>query len=210
MCVLALYLLGGAFSWCTEATGQPLRKATTVTTYPIQIDNGHGEVLTFERLVPTPDGGRLEVSNIVQPKAGPPMHVHYLQDEGLTVVAGRMGYQIAGEQPRSADVGESVTFKRGVAHRFWAEGDQPLHASGYIEPANNIVDFLSAVYRSMRANGGRPGAFDAAYLLHRYRSEFALLDIPPFVARCVFPLLRVAGGLTGRFEELERGQPPRS
>jgi quercetin dioxygenase-like cupin family protein len=179
-------------------------------TYPFQIDNGHGEVLTFERLVPTPSGGRLEVSSIVQPKAGPPMHVHYLQDEGMTVIAGRMGYQIAGEQPRFADVGERVMFKRGVAHRFWAEGDQPLHGSGYIEPANNIVDFLSAVYRSTRANGGRPHALDAAYLLHRYRSEFALLDIPPFVARFVFPLLRVAGRLTGRFDALERELPVRS
>jgi len=181
-----------------------------VTTYPIQIDNGHGEVLTFERLVPTPEGGRLEVSSIVQPKAGPPMHVHHLQDEGMTVLAGRMGYQIAGEQPRSATVGESVVFKRGVAHRFWAEGDQPLHASGYIEPAEQVVDLLSALYRSMRANGGRPGAFDAAYLLHRYRGEFALLDIPPFVAWFVFPLLRVVGGLTGRFDALERELAVRS
>jgi Cupin domain len=146
----------------------------------------------------------------VQPKAGPPMHVHYLQDEGMTVIAGRMGYQIAGEQPRFADVGESVLFKRGVAHRFWAEGDQPLHGSGYIEPAEQVVDLLSAIYRSMRANGGRPGAFDAAYLLHRYRSEFALLDIPPFVTRFVFPLLRVAGGLTGRFDALERELAVRS
>jgi quercetin dioxygenase-like cupin family protein len=181
-----------------------------MTTYPVQIDNGHGEVLRFERLVPTPEGDRLEISNIVQPQAGPPMHVHYLQDEGLTVIAGRLGYQIQGEEPCYANVGDSVVFKRGVAHRFWADGDQPLRASGYVQPAHNIVYFLSEIYRSMRANGGRPNAFDTAYLLHKYRSEFAMLDIPPFVARFIFPLLRLVGELTGRFRELERGPAPRS
>lgn len=181
-----------------------------MTTYPVQIDNGHGEVLTFERLVPTPEGDRLEVSNLVQPQAGPPMHVHYLQDEGLTVIAGRLGYQIQGEKPRYANVGESVVFKRGVAHRFWADGDQPLRASGYVQPAHNIVYFLSTIYRSTRANGGRPNPFDAAYLLHKYHSEFAMPDIPPFVARFIFPVLRLVGGLTGRFRKLERGPAPRS
>jgi quercetin dioxygenase-like cupin family protein len=181
-----------------------------MTTYPIQIDNGHGEVLTFERLVPTPEGDRLEVSNMVRPQAGPPMHVHYLQDECLTVLAGRLGYQVEGEEPRYAGVGESVMFRRGVAHRFWAEGEMTLRTSGYVEPANNIVYFLSAIYRSMRANGGRPSAFDSAYLLHRYRSEFGMRDIPAFATRFVFPVLRVIGGLTGRFKEFERGPAPRS
>jgi quercetin dioxygenase-like cupin family protein len=179
-----------------------------MTIYPVQIDNGFGEALTFERLVPTPEGDRLEVSNIVQPQAGPPMHVHYLQDEGLTVTAGRLGYQIEGEEPRYADVGESVVFKRGVAHRFWADGDQPLRTSGYVQPAHNIVYFLSEVYRSIQTNGGRPNPFDTAYLLHKYRSEFAMTDIPSFVVRFIFPVLRLVGGLTGRFRELERGPAP--
>ncbi len=182
----------------------------TLTTYPIRIENGHGEILIFERLVPTPTGDRLEGRNDVQPGAGPPMHIHFKQEEGLTVVAGRLGYQIKGEAPRYAAVGESVVFAPGVAHRFWAEGDEQLCCTAYIQPADNIVYFLSEVFRSTRENGGKPNAFEAAYLLHKYRSEFAMLDIPSFVIRIVFPVLRLIGRLTGRFKDLERGPAPRT
>lgn len=48
------------------------------------------------------------------------------------------------------------------------------------------------------------------YRMYRYRSEFALLDIPPLVARFVFPLSRVAGGPTGRLDALERELAVRS
>lgn len=179
-----------------------------MTIYPIQIDNGHGERLMFERLVPMPNGDRLEVRNEVEPGAGPPMHVHFKQEEGLTVVAGRVGYQLKGEAPRYAGVGESVVFAPGVAHRFWAAGDERLCCMGYIQPADNSVYFLSEVFRSTRANGGQPNAFTAAYLLHKYRSEFAILAIPGFVTSVVFPVLRLIGGLTGRFKEFEGGPTP--
>ncbi len=179
-----------------------------MATYPIRIENGHGETLVFERQVPTAAGDRLEGYNEVKPGSGPPMHVHFKQEEGLTVVSGRLGYQIKDEPPRYADVGESVVFAPGVAHRIWAEGDKPLRCTAYIQPADNIVYFLSEVFRSTRENGGRPNPFEAAYLLHKYRSEFAMLDIPAVVSRAVFPVLRLIGRLTGRFKELERGPAP--
>jgi quercetin dioxygenase-like cupin family protein len=179
-------------------------------TYPIQLDNGHGETLIFERLVSTPAGGRLEGRNEVQPGAGPPMHVHFKQEEGLTVVAGRLGYQIKGGPPRYAGVGETVVFAPGQAHRFWADGDEVLRCRAYIEPADNIVYFLSEVFRSTRANGGRPSPFEMAYLLHKYRGEFAMVGIPGFVTRVVFPVLRLIGSLSGRFKDLERGPAPSS
>jgi quercetin dioxygenase-like cupin family protein len=179
-----------------------------VTTYPIRIENGHGEILTFERLVATPDGGRLEGHNIVEPGAGPPMLVHFKQEEGLTVLAGRLGYEIAGEAPRYAEVGERVVFAPGVGHRFWADGDEQLHCEAYIQPAHNVAYFLSEIFRSARANGGRPHPFEVAYLLHKYRGEFAMLDVPRAVTRFVFPVLRLIGGLTGRYKDLERGPAP--
>jgi hypothetical protein len=103
-----------------------------------------------------------------------------------------------------------VLFVRGVAHRFWADRDEPLRCTAYIEPADNIVYFLSNVFRSTRENGGKPNAFEAAYLLHKYRNEFAMLDIPSFVTCIIFPVLRLIGSLTGRFKDLERGPAPLS
>jgi len=86
-------------------------------TYPHTIDNGHGERLTFVRRVPGRNGDRLEVENIVKPGAGPPLHVHHQQEESLTVVDGKIGYQRLGEPERFAGPGESVTFAAGQVHR---------------------------------------------------------------------------------------------
>src|SRR5687768_14595041 len=97
--------------------------------YPHSIDNGAGERLTFLRRVPGPRGERVEVENIVQPGSGPPMHVHHHQDEALTVVAGRVGYERPGEQAKFAGPGETVTFTAGEAHRFWNAGTDELRCT---------------------------------------------------------------------------------
>jgi hypothetical protein len=50
--------------------------------YPRTIDNGAGEQLTFLGVRRDGRGEYGEARNIVSPGAGPPMHVHHLQDEG--------------------------------------------------------------------------------------------------------------------------------
>ena len=69
-------------------------------TYPHKIENGEGEVLTFFGVVRDRDGDRMEVEFLAPPDVGTPMHLHHLQEEAMTVVAGRLGLQFAGEQPR--------------------------------------------------------------------------------------------------------------
>jgi len=71
-----------------------------VYTYPHMIENGAGEELTFLGVVRHPDGDRLEAESRATPGAGPPMHVHHLQEEAMCVVSGRLGTQVVGEQPR--------------------------------------------------------------------------------------------------------------
>jgi hypothetical protein len=61
-----------------------------------------------------------------------------------------------------------------------------------------VVYFLSQIYKSMDENGGRPGLYDAAYLLNRYRSEFGMLEIPAFVQKLIFPVALFIGGLVGK------------
>jgi len=85
-------------------------------TYPHVIENGGGERLVFHRRVPGTTGDRLEGENFVRPGAGPPMHVHHFQEEALTVVSGRIGYQRPGEPARFAGPGEAAVFKAGEAH----------------------------------------------------------------------------------------------
>lgn len=170
------------------------------STYPRTIENGAGERLTFLGLRAGADGRQyLDVESRVAPAAGPPMHVHYLQQETITVKDGRAGYSIAGDPDRFLGPGETVTFQPGEMHRFWNAGDGELRCTGWASPPHNFEYFLTELFASMHRNGGGgPSPFDAAYLLGRYRTEFGMGEIPPPVRRLVFPLLRELGRAIGR------------
>jgi quercetin dioxygenase-like cupin family protein len=177
--------------------------------YPHTIESGGGEELTFVRLVENASGGMLEVENKVQPGSGPPMHIHWLQDESLTVVQGKLGVKIAGQEPTFHSAGESVTFEKGVAHRFWNAGQEVLICKGSVSPANNLVYFLSEIYRSTKANGGhRPSLFDGAYLQTKYKSEFSMVEIPWFVTKVMFPAILFFGKLRGQHRKFYHAPEP--
>jgi quercetin dioxygenase-like cupin family protein len=163
--------------------------------YPKTIDNGAGERLTF--LEPG-SADRQELRNSVAPGAGPPMHVHHLQAESLTVESGTIAWQLQGGPEQTAGAGETVTFAPGEMHRFWNAGDDELVCTGYVSPPDNLEYFLTQIFASTRANGGkRPGMFDAAYLLTRYRTEFGMAVPPPPVQRVLFPIVVAVGRLFG-------------
>ena len=177
--------------------------------YPHTIENGLGEHLTFLRRVSTPHGEALEVENRVQPGSGPPMHVHYHQEEALTVVQGRIGYQVLGQEPRYAGPGETVSFAAGEMHRFWNAGDDELRCTGYIRPPDSIEYFLRGLYESQKRTGTeRPDPFDAAFLAWRYRGEFGMHDIPRAVQRFVFPVLVFVGRLLGKHRKYADAPEP--
>lgn len=176
-------------------------------TYPHTIENGSGERLTFVDHIKNSKEDYLVVENVVQPKHGPPMHVHFKQEESVTILKGKIGVQVPGQEPQYYGEGETVTFKAGEAHKFWNAGDEPLTGRGYIKPADNIEYFLTQIYASTKANGGkRPGTFDAAFLLSRYKSEFDMLEIPLFVKKVIFPLVLFIGKLQGKHKKF-RGAP---
>jgi mannose-6-phosphate isomerase-like protein (cupin superfamily) len=169
-----------------------------MTDYPRTIDNGAGERLTFLGIRSDGEGEKLEIRNEVAPGSGPPMHVHYIQEEVITVESGTMGWVREGEAEQIAHAGETARFAPGESHRFWNAGDEQLVATGYASPPDNLDYFLTKVYESMQANGGkRPRLFDAAFLLTRYRSEFGMSDPPAPVQRILFPVVVAVGGLFG-------------
>lgn len=178
-------------------------------TYPHTIKNGLGEKLTFLEVLHGPEGDRLIVENFAAPGSGPPMHIHWIQDEVLTVVTGRIGYQIQGQPEQFAEKGETVVFERGTPHRFWNPGTEVLHCSGWINPANSIVFFLSAIFTAQVKSGKvQPEIFDAAYLLTRYKDEFDMLEIPRFVRRVVLPLIYQLGRTLGKYKHFEGAPEP--
>src|SRR4249920_2903041 len=101
--------------------------------YPHTIENKFGEKLVFVDRIKEPEGDNLITEGFVQPEAGPPIHVHWKQEESLTVISGRMATQELGKEIKYYNPGETASFKKGVWHRFWNPGKELLHIKGLIE-----------------------------------------------------------------------------
>jgi quercetin dioxygenase-like cupin family protein len=178
-------------------------------TYPHTIQNPTGEKLVFLDVVPEQDGDRLLVENYVTPGAGPLMHTHWQQDEALTVVKGKIGYQVLGGPEQFAGEGETVLFKRGVPHRFWNSGTDVLHCKGWVKPANTLVFYLSSIFAAQNKSGSdRPETFDAAYLLTRYSKEYDLPELPKFVKKAIMPATYVVGKMLGKYKHFKDAPEP--
>ena len=168
-----------------------------------------GEELIFHRIDRENGIEKLIIENIVQPNAGPIMHTMHMQDEALTVLKGKMGYQIMGEEARYAQIGETITFKKGTPHRFWNAGKEELNCFGWIKPANNALFYLTALYDAMNeSETERPEQFDTAYLLYRYRKEYDMPQLPRFVRSVVIPATYTIGKLTGKYKKFEGAPEP--
>ncbi|MFT3679875.1 MAG: cupin domain-containing protein [Ferruginibacter sp.] len=177
--------------------------------YPYTIENSIGERIIFEKLVQEPDGDRLLVENFVVPGSGPVMHTHLLQDEVLTVVKGKMGYQVLGQPKRYAGEGETVVFKKGTPHNFWNEGNEILNCKGYIKPANTFEFFISSIFDAQNKTGtAKPAAFDAAYLLTRYSKEYEMVGIPSLVKKVIIPVTYQLGKLLGKYKKFKDAPAP--
>ena len=180
-----------------------------MTQYPYTIDNGRGERLTFTGISQGPEGDRAGADGIAQPGAGPPMHVHYLQDEAARVVSGRLGYQVLGQEAKFAEAGELVVWPAGTAHKWWNASTTELRMIGWCQPPGNIEFFLGTLFASTKEHGGgRPNPFDAAFLMTRYRSEYAMLELPAFVRRVVLPILYVVGRALGKYKKFSDAPEP--
>ena len=176
---------------------------------PHTIENGLGETIIFKEIIREADGEKLLVEGRCLPKAGPPMHVHYKQDEGFTVVQGRIGYQVEGEGEQFLEPGESVVFPRGKAHRFWNAGSEEAVLNGWLKPVNTIIFYLSSIYAAQKKAGtGRPEAFDGAYLLRKYKNEYDMIGIPGFVKNVIMPITYGIGKISGKYKKFKEAPEP--
>jgi mannose-6-phosphate isomerase-like protein (cupin superfamily) len=149
---------------------------------------------TFEE-----DGVEIVESDIeAEPNTGPPMHTHHRQDESFVILSGKMAYEIPGQEVKYAYPGERVFIKAGTPHKFWNAGQDLLRCKCYVTPPENYIYFLTELYKSINENKGKPGLYDGAFLLKRYKSEFAINEIPALVQKFIFPIVLFIGRLTGK------------
>lgn len=178
-------------------------------TLPHTIENGHGEKIIFKEIIKEPNGDKVIIEGYCKPKSGPTMHVHFKQDESLTVVKGKMGCQILGEEPVYYTAGQTAIFLRNVPHRFWNDGEDDLVISSWVKPANSIIFFLSTLYAAQKKSGTeRPEAFDAAYLMTRYKNEYGLPEMPSFVKNVVMPITYFVGQILGKYKNFDGAPEP--
>jgi quercetin dioxygenase-like cupin family protein len=178
-------------------------------TYPHVIQNCVGEKLIFQKIEKHLDGDKVFVENYITPGNGPQMHTHLQQDESLTVIKGKLGYEIEGQPVQYAEEGETVLFKRGIPHRFWNAGQEMLHCNGWIKPANTIVFFLSAFYDAQNKSGkAEPEQFDSAFLIKRYRKEYDLPGISRLLKKTIIPITYYTGKLLGKYKHFKNAPKP--
>jgi quercetin dioxygenase-like cupin family protein len=136
------------------------------------------------------NGGRLLAFDLFLPPGGhvPARHVHPVQEERFTVVAGRMRFRL-GRRSILASPGETVLVPAGAAHWFGNAGPEVSHARVEVRPALRTEDLFDAT-EAMGRRGHLPGTrlprpSDLALVLLEFQRELAVPNAPPFLVRAL-------------------------
>ena len=98
-------------------------------------------------------------------KGGPPVHLHYSQDEWFYVMEGEVLFQVGGER-RRLHAGESLLGPRGVPHGFAGVGETPAHMVIAFAPAGKMEAFFreAAVPNGPKMDAALFAKYDMEYL----------------------------------------------
>src|SRR5689334_23154083 len=167
---------------------------------PLALENRHtGERLTITR-VRRDDEEWFELSGTLPGRTeGPPLHVHFAEDEEGHVTAGTLTLEIDGRES-CAGSGESTTVPRGAAHRWRNANSEPLEFEGRARPAVDLDRYLQAIFEIMNAGPpGRPLLFYLAHAALRHRRTQAVLVMPRPLQPVLFRVVVAIGTLLGRY-----------
>jgi quercetin dioxygenase-like cupin family protein len=126
----------------------------------------------------------------------PARHVHPLQEERFTVVAGRMRFRL-GRGTTVAGPGDIVVVPSGTAHWFGNAGPETAHAQVEVRPALRTEE-LFQVSEAMGREGHLPGTrlprlTDLAAFLLEFDRELAVPNVPAFLLRALLAPLAWLG-----------------
>jgi quercetin dioxygenase-like cupin family protein len=174
----------------------------TATAAPgwLRLENRHtGEVLEMRRRRESGEVA-LDLRGTLPPRRqGPPLHIHYLEDEMGVVRAGVLSAIAAGKQVK-VRAGESVQLPRGIPHRWWNDGDELLVFEGTVRPVVDLDRCLHAIFEVLNAGPpDRPPLFYLAHLALRHRPTQAALVLPAPVQAVLFRVVVAIGAALGRY-----------
>ncbi len=171
---------------------------------PLVLENRYtGERLELTRFEDD-QGLWLELKGSLPPhREGPPLHVHFKEDEGGRVVSGAISATVGGRQIE-LQAGDEISFPRGVVHRWWNAGDQTLFFEGSAKPLVDLDRYLQAVFEIINSGPeGRPPLFYLAHAARRHRTTQATFVAPRPVLAVLFPVLVGLGTLLGKYRGTE-------
>ena len=166
----------------------------------LTLENRHtGERLSFRR-VRHGDEVWLELKGSLPPhREGPPMHIHFVEDEEGTVQSGTLSAVINGRQ-LTVGPGEPIRIPRGAAHRWWNGSDEPLEFWGYAKPVVDFDRYVQAVFQIVNAGpDGRPPLFYFAHAALRHRHTQTVLVMPQPIQAVLFRVIVAVGTVLGRY-----------
>ena len=159
-----------------------------------------GERLTLRRIQTDQGVEELHLNGALPAhRQGPPLHVHFQQDEHGEVISGTLSASADGKHFQ-VGAGGSADFARGSAHRWWNDGEQELVLRGVATPAVDLDRFLQALFEVVNAGPpGRPPIFYMAHVLHRHRNTQLTLVVPRVLQRVLFPIVVLLGTVLGKY-----------
>src|SRR2546423_9696145 len=147
-------------------------------------------------------GGRLLYFDLFLPPGGhvPARHVHPIQEEQFTVVAGRMRFRL-GRRTMLAHPGDTVLVPAGTAHWFGNAGAGVAHARVEVRPAlrmEELFESAAAMGRARPFPGVRlPRPSDLALFLIEFQRELGVPDVPASLVRALLAPLAWLGRRRG-------------
>lgn len=172
--------------------------------HPLRLENRHtGEVLELVRRL-AEGVETIHLNGTLGPHGeGPPLHIHYHEDEEGTVTRGTLTAEVGGRRVR-IPAGGTVQLPKGIPHRWWNEDDEPLAFHGTARPARDLDRHLQAIFEVVNAGPpGRPPLFYLAHVALRHRKNQEVLALPRPVQAVLFRLVVVAGTLLGKYRGTE-------
>lgn len=159
-----------------------------------------GERLTLRRVRTAAGVEQLHLSGTLPPhRQGPPLHIHFAEDEQGEVVSGVLSASLDGKIFQ-VEAGGRARFPIGSKHRWWNDGDKELVFQGVATPAVDLDRYLQALFEVLNAGPERrPPMFYMAHVLHRHRHTQLALVIPRRVQRVLFPIIIFLGSVLGKY-----------
>jgi quercetin dioxygenase-like cupin family protein len=175
----------------------PMARAGEEIYNPVQ-----GDWIVFRETARDTSGELLSAELVVSPQAaGPPAHVHPLQEERFGVLSGTIRARLENHE-RSLSEGERTTVAPGTPHTWWNDSEEDARVSLELRPALNSEIGFETIYGLARDGktdeNGVPNLLQLAVIFSGVNKGELYLARPPIPAqKALFAALAPVGRFLG-------------